>query len=190
VARDVGALLDRQRVFVEGQVGEPIIAIIPGLAASGTTGAVIATMSDTAFGGFEGDRRHDEADAAGGDAAVFEKNRYALLTITPAGRVKLYRTKMSRKGPKVEQLVGDWSRDEISIDITRTAMRLVVALVPAAGPRYAFEMVDVFGASDILEPFATAAGITSGPAHSARPGMPEPSGVDGKDDDEPGQAPR
>jgi hypothetical protein len=162
MGRDIGALLDRQREFVEGQIGEPLAAMIPGLAASGTTGAVIATVGDNAFGTFEGDRRHDEADAAGGDAAIFAKNRFALVTLTTANRVKLYRTKMSRKGPKVEALVGDWPREEVVIDITRATMRLVVRLAPATGPGYAFEMVDVFGAEKILEPFAAAAGITIG----------------------------
>ena len=100
---------------IEAQVGEPLVACMPGLAAWGATGAVAAYQVSGGLGWLKNDR----ANQAGGDAAgmTFAKNRYGLLALTTGGTVELFRTKMKRGSYEVEERVGVWARDQVALTI-------------------------------------------------------------------------
>jgi hypothetical protein len=153
MARDVDAALAAERVRLEAQIGEAIAVYLPGLAASGSFDAV-------AWGfGMRAANKH-----GGGAAAItFGKNRYGLLALTAAGRLKLYRTKATRKGSEIEATVGDWGPGDVQVTMHHAGGLLRIGILTAQQDAMGFELAD-WGkaAKQMTDGFAAALGLTIG----------------------------
>ncbi len=158
MARDVAGALEKIRVQVEAAVGEPVTAVLPYLSGSGATLGVGLAQASSGLGWLQ----NRKANQAGGGAAAltFTKNRYGLLVLTGAGRLELYRTKGSARGPKLEDLVAGWAPGEVRVGIERSHKLITVTLDRADEPPLAYEIIDVMGAITMVEPFARAIGVT------------------------------
>src|SRR3954447_8868753 len=106
MARDVAGYVEKIRQQVEQDLGEPVTAVVPSLSGSGS----FAGMGLSQVSGVLGMAQQRKANKQGGGAAsiTFGKNRYGMLVLTGSGRLRLYRTKLKSRAPKIEELVGDW----------------------------------------------------------------------------------
>jgi len=147
--------LEKERVKLESVVGEPLRAVLPGLAAGGAFSAVVSSTLQTADLW-----REANANGAGVAGSTFSKNRYGLLALTGAGRTKLWSTSTGWRGTKIESLAGDWGPGEVQIGIAKTGSVMKVAIrAPQTGQAYLLEMMSALGGESIVRAFADATGI-------------------------------
>ena len=115
MARDLTAAMAEQQQKIEQQVGEPLAACLVGLSGSGATAASSTSLLSGGLGWFMRDRANEKA--AGAATISFTKNRYAVLTLTPANELNLYSAKISKGGYEIEKQIGSWDRADLDIAI-------------------------------------------------------------------------